>query len=452
MQENEIQCNSCEGVAPENEIHRHNDQNLCEDCYHDQYCCCEDCEDAIEVESATLINDRYICNQCKDNDYIRCHCCGEYESTDESFYVNDYGTVCDDCYSNGDFSFCGTCEESYCYEDMHFPEYDDPICINCRSDNNGEIHSYGYKPNPNFHHIRNGFSTIESRVLKKDTLYMGIELEIDSNDDNDSKNECAEKIARDESTFYCKNDSSLKHGFEIVSHPITWDYFKANKITFESVLKVSKENHFLSHDVGTCGMHIHVSKDSLSNLDIFKIVYFVFSNPDFIKIISNRNWHQINTWASVNIEDFLFNARNPKEKVRRLSEVAKAKSGGGRVAINLRNSQTIEFRIFRGTLNWKTYQKNIEFVHSLITWIKNTSLKHIQDKDSVFSFMEFLTRNQSEYQNLVLFLFKKFFSMSPRKQELPPLYNQMRHFDFYSKLNLKQLTSKGKNSNVHSNS
>ena len=114
------------------------------------------------------------------------------------------------------------------------------------------------------------------------------------------------------------------------------------------------------------------------------------------------------------------------------------------------NEKTIEFRIFRGTLNWKTYQKNIEFVHSLITWVKNTSLKHIQDKDSVFSFMEFLTKNQTEYQNLVLFLFKKFFSISPRKQELPPLYNQMRHFDFYSRLNPKQLTNKGKQNNVHS--
>ena len=196
-------------------------------------------------------------------------------------------------------------------------------------------------------------------------------------------------------------------------------------------------------------MHIHVNKSALTNLDIFKIVYFVFGNPDFIKIISQRNWNQINRWASVKIDDFLRYTSNPKEKIKILSEVAKSKSGGSRVAINLQNRNTIEFRIFRGTLNWSSYQKNVEFVHSLVSWCKSVSLKHIQDKDSVFSFLDYLTKNQSEYPHLILFLFKRFFTMDVRKRELPPLYKQMKHFDFNSKLNLKQLTKKEDN-NVYS--
>jgi hypothetical protein len=97
-------------------------------------------------------------------------------------------------------------------------------------------------------------------------VHFGIELEIDSKEHIPNKETLAGTIAGNENDFYCKSDSSLNYGFEIVSHPVTFDYFKKNKEKFQKVLKDAKEFGFRSHDAGTCGMHVHVSKDGISNV------------------------------------------------------------------------------------------------------------------------------------------------------------------------------------------
>ena len=245
MPDTKIQCYTCGEHPPDNEIIEHNEVSFCEDCYNEQYCSCDDCSDIIEYDDATLVNnEEYICDICIDNNYIKCSCCDEYTHNNNTIYVNDYGSVCNSCYENGDFGWCETCEENFHHDDMNYRD-EGAFCNDCEENSQGTIHNYHYKPIPNFHHLKNGFPTIEQKTLKKDTLYMGIELEIDSSERNESKEECAEQIARDESTFYCKNDGSLDYGFEIVSHPISWQYFKQNKITFENVLKTSKQYGFL---------------------------------------------------------------------------------------------------------------------------------------------------------------------------------------------------------------
>src|SRR5690606_11233845 len=39
-----------------------------------------------------------------------------------------------------------------------------------------------------------------------------------------------------------------------------------------------------------------------------------------------------------------------------------------RTAINLTNKNTVEFRIFAGTISGNIFQKNIEFVDALVEW------------------------------------------------------------------------------------
>ena len=156
-------------------------------------------------------------------------------------------------------------------------------------------------------------------------------------------------------------------------------------------------------------MHVHVSKDGISNLQLFKIMDFIFSNPSFIRVISNRTASQLETWASVDIAR-LVGGMEPEEKVQKLSNLAKRKSGGGRVAINIQNEKTVEFRIFRGTLNWKTYQKNIQFVHSVVEFTKNNGLRNFLKENTLPAYLDFLANNQNEYPELCLFIFNRFFS------------------------------------------
>lgn len=443
-------CSSCECTEDVNLSHDGND--YCDECFSEHYVHCDDCNDTFETHDTQYIEStsEMICNDCIERSFFWCNSCDTYCHDNDSTYIEHLGDICDACYGCGDYGYCQVCHENYHIDNLNYCQSSgDSTCLDCKPETC--IHPYSYEPNPNFHHVIKGVSTYQP-VEKKSELYFGVELEIDSHEHNENIKETSKEIAKDEKLFYCKDDGSLNYGFEIVSHPFSWDYFQNNKSIFKNALSVSKRDGFLSHDVHTCGMHIHVSKKALTNLDIFKIVYFVYSNPDFLKIVSNRNWSQINQYCSLDLKDFVYTSERAEQKVKSICRLAKAKTGSPKyVAINITKPSTIEFRIFRGTLNWITYQKNIQFVHSLVNWCKNTSLKEIQSANSVFSYYDFLMCNQTKYKHLVLFLFKKFYHFDLHDQKTPPLYKQMKNYPFYLGMDYKQLTKLGRPTNVHSN-
>jgi len=430
------------------------DVYYCAECFEEHIYTCESCDVLVHDNDIKIMSvggsDTVNCTPCMDRFSFDCIECSESYHVNDSTELHDGERICEVCCENGDYSWCDECQELYHCDSVTYN--DDGIwCDECKPQTSS-IHNYSYLPDPLlFHHNLHGTnnSMIEPRD-KKNEIYFGIELEIDRDGySNQDKNELASSISGDESTFYCKDDSSLNCGFEIVSHPFSWDYFKSNKNDFKNNLDKARDAGYRSHDTTTCGMHIHVSKKTLSNLDIFKMVYFVYSNADFIKVVSNRNWDDLNRWCSLDLDNLLnrsgIHGSNPLKKANRIGKLAKAKTGTPKyTAINLSKSNTIEFRIFKGTLNWRSYQKNLQFVQSLVQWCKKTSLKHIQDKDAIFSYFDFITKDQTNYDNLILFLFKKFYAIDPRSQTLPPLYKQMKHFDLYNRMNFDQLTKRKK--------
>lgn len=443
-------CTACEQSIP-GEARSFEDESYCNECYDENIRVCESCDEHTHQEQTIYVESTHeiICDPCSETHYHQCNDCDSIEplSGDRLVTISqecgaDY-LICTTCYEDHDYMHCEACNDIHYYDEM-YSQNDSYYCHSCYDEIRGRIHSYSYEPTPNFHHIKNGspcFTT--NKPLSKNTLYMGVELEIDAHDYVDTKNECSAETANDETLFYNKEDGSLNYGYEIVSHPFTMDYFQANKDRFHKRLKSSLKHGFRSHDVGTCGMHIHVSKDALTNLDIFKIVHFMYSNVDFIKIISNRTWDQLNQWCSMDINSLVYGLDDPSKKVEKIVEVAKRKGGTPKyVGLNLAKDKTIEFRIFRGTLNWSTYQKNIQFVHSLIQWIKSTSLEHIKDEFAVLSFLDFLCKNQTDYNHLILFIFNRFYSFDVHQKKIPPLRNIFKNFDLMNRMNSKQLVKK----------
>ena len=440
----QVECTEC-GASEVEEVRTHDGDAYCVPCHNDHIVSC-DCAEEFHIEDMTFTSDEEMhCETCLNEKYMFCNECDEYcLNTNMNLVLCGSGSnyhVCDSCVSVGDWYSCLECDDLYHCDDMNIGIDDEPYCNSCHSDKKGKIHSYSYEPTPNFHHIKKGRSCFTTyQPLTKNTLYMGVELEIDSHDHNEQRDECSQETAGDETLFYNKEDGSLNYGFEIVSHPFTMQYFKANKKRFHKRIKSSLRNGFRSHDVGTCGMHIHVSKDALSNLDLFKIVHFMYSNVDFFRIMSNRTWDQINHYCSLDIDRLIHGMDDPQKKVEKICNLAKEKGGTPKyVALNLSKRSTVEFRIFRGTLNWSSYQKNIEFVHSLIQWIKSTSLEHIQDEFAVLSFLDFLCNNQTEYNHMIMFVFNKFYAFDVHKKRTPPLHKIFKNFDLMSRMNNKQL-------------
>lgn len=267
--------------------------------------------------------------------------------------------------------------ELYHIDDVYYWESDGEYHIEPEPQN-GCIENYSFKPYPKYF--------ITNKESLQDALFMGIELEIENEKNNIKNGEMSEIL--DDSHLYFKTDGSLSDGFEIVSHPLSFEWIKENKSKFSEMLNSCKENGFRSYDSTTCGMHIHLSKKNFGAWHLYRFLKFFQENKDFIISISQRKIDNLKRWA--NLED---------ETNDTLIYKAKRKDGNNSryVAVNLSNRATIELRIFRGTLNENSFFKNIEFAHSLYVFSRDFNDMNLSN------YKKFISEN-SEYSHLYKFI------------------------------------------------
>ena len=92
------------------------------------------------------------------------------------------------------------------------------------------------------------------------------------------------------------------------------------------------------------------------------------------------------------------------DQIKELLETAK--SADRYYAVNLSNHTTIEFRVFRGTLNINTFMATLQFVESVIQFIKTIPINNHQ----LINWDEYKTyiSNESEkYLKLINYLNSK---------------------------------------------
>ena len=161
--------------------------------------------------------------------------------------------------------------------------------------------------------------------------------------------------------IYIKSDGSIDDGFEIVSHPMTLDYHM-NTIDWESLMHEAIRMGYRSHKTSTCGLHVHINRNAFgANQEeqeavIEKVLYFVEKNWNELFRFSRRTEYNMNRWS----------ARHGYEKTGK-EIMKKAKGDCNRyVAVNLRNYNTIEFRMFRGTLKYNTFIAILQMVNRIV--------------------------------------------------------------------------------------
>lgn len=236
--------------------------------------------------------------------------------------------------------FLNTTEEAYAYVNGKL------YCGKCFKER-FEIHEYSYKPDPIFYGEEN-------------SLFMGVEVEMDKGGCYYENVLEILKLANAEGDYcYCKKDSSLSEGIELVSHPMTLDFHKS--FCWKDIFKKAVSLGYRSHQTSTCGLHIHVNRDffgkTVEEQDdaIARIIYFVESHWYEMVKFSRRTESQIEEWC-----DRTGRCTTPKETLDN------AKIGGSRyVAVNLTNKNTIEFRLFRGTLKYNTFIATLQFVNRI---------------------------------------------------------------------------------------
>jgi hypothetical protein len=305
---------------------------------------------------------------------------GEY-ITEEYMQHNELVFDCDGDIVHRDNVYYWECDGEY----HHGPEYDDDDDCNDDDDDDDDsdmdsacINSYSYRPSMNFHKLSNE---------NENAPFFGIELEVERKNSNGLKHKYMAGMIKNEH-WYFKTDGSLTDGFEIVTHPLTFNYIQQSEKSFTDSLKLLVENGYNSYDANTCGMHIHISKANFTTWHLYRFLKFFVENKEFIVAISQRKMEKLKKWA--NIED---------DNDSSLIYKAKKKDGNNEryVAINLQNKATLEIRIFRGTLNINSFMKNIEFAHALFMYTK-------ENKEISLDGFKMYIQSSCDYSNLKKFI------------------------------------------------
>jgi hypothetical protein len=289
----------------------------------------------IYRNDAVCDEDTELCEHCFDCHYTRCYECGRIIRNDESYYADDY-------------DFC-------------FPCYDK---------RRSSIREYSYKPSPIFY--------------GEGKRFLGVELEVDvGGHDDENAEELQNSANYPNEQIYIKSDGSIDDGFEIVTHPMTLDYH-LNHFCWSEILHRAVQMGYRSHQTSTCGLHVHVSRAGLGQTyeeqetTISRILFFVEQHWNELLKFSRRSEYSMNRWA----------ARHGYEHdLKKILD--KAKSERNRyVAVNLCNSQTIEFRLFRGTLKLNTLLATLQ----LVNHICEVAMHSVDSELHALSWSEFVSQ------------------------------------------------------------
>ncbi len=341
---------------------------------------CSMCGNLHEMENCITVNqnsnqEMYVCDSCiRDRSlFFKCIECGEYYTQNflwGSFQGED---VCMNCSS--EYFVCPNCTEvCHTSERVYYTRSDEEICSSCMEDRCGDISNliedYYYKPTPIFY----GESD--------ENCYLGVELEVDNTSgDYDNKLICmaAEQLLDDYcEKLYLKRDGSLTRGFEIVTHPCTLDYHYS-RLEWQEIMEICKDGTLYSHDTDTCGLHIHLSRSffgksqETQDLHISKLLILVskFYDSHLLKF-SRRRLSELRWCSNIQID-----YEDTDDEFTIVDKMKQLKSKGRYVAVNLENTNTIEFRLFKGTLNFNTFMASLQLVVELSRYAKRTELKNI---------------------------------------------------------------------------
>ena len=302
----------------------------------------------------------------------------------EDFYSwGDYDrhlTECDECgdsYCNQGFNFGAG---HYCVRDDYDPED--------REDVDRGIYNYSYRPMLQF----------------KGTApyYLGVELEIGTNE-NDARPiyEWASGNGASD-LFFCKEDGSVA-GFEIVTHPMSPEWFKAfNWPGFFDMLN-DQYPTYRNREPNGHGLHVHVSRTAFTRpIDLCRWSYLINRNSEHVERVARRSsssWAQftatpvkdskplgsLRNYRGYAIDEFgnyMYDQNgNRTQVIDRPGFMALsnglAQHGGERYrALNLQNQDTVEVRVFKSTRNAGEFVDSVSLVAASVDYVRSMQPQH----------------------------------------------------------------------------
>jgi len=315
-----------------------------------------------------------------DHDLFECYSCSDILHTDGSHYSEHLQeTLCTSCFDHS-HHYCEDCDDSF---------HEDESC-HCRAEDEERDHLAEYNERNKLYYLT---SPKKESKKRKNKLFYGIEVEVELKKDGSMK-ETVEKMKEcfDQENILFKRDGSLEYGFEIVSTNATFNHHK--NLFWKSFFENDYTDEVRGYYAKNCGMHIHFSKKSFSDLEIRKLntFYHKVDNRSFLHHIAGRSTNDYaKFYDDIDLKTDIVVPSDSYYKYR---------------CINLVNTNTLEIRIFQSNLKQNSFFRNLEFVDSVNHFIKETSINKLDFKD----YLNWLLQDtKKSYFNLYEFLQKNYF-------------------------------------------
>ena len=322
---------------------------------------CDDCgEWEYEAKFRSTWDDDRVCRSCQEDHY-------RWSDYHDTFIHEDYAVTALDAYGghvtvhqeSDDFHWS---DEADCYVHVDYDPPEPPII--------GRYHSSKDRQSP----IVDEWSTLKHR-------WFGVELEVEADPNNvtaDNKAAFLHDLINDGERgkrVFFESDGSINYGFEIISQPMS---LPAHRELWSWLRNKDAIRYLKSHQTRTCGLHVHVNRDNLSQLQIAKIVTFVNDpgNEELIRSVARRYGEGYCKIKEKKMED----AHQSTDRYE---------------AVNITGRRTIEFRIFKGSLKYESVIAAIEFCHALVEFAGDATTNDVT-KLTADHFIDFINNRASD--------------------------------------------------------
>jgi len=296
------------------------------------------------------------CEDCTNAFTHRCTHCDNI--TEETCCVADAAgaVLCNNCYSS--YILCSDC--GLWTDDWDEHEH----CPACSTENE-HIHQY-HSDNHN----------LQFHPNSNESLYFGVELEVEGFPNMSTAATETYALSEEESLFHLEEDVSLHNGFEVITQPCSLQ-FHQTKFPWTKITRTIVQNKGKSESAPTAALHVHFSKSFFqgkhSELYQLRLIYIFERFWTQLVILGRTSEYLLNRSCCRYRDPNLFDCP-ARSKIREFRNYY-----GRYMAVNLASSQeTIEIRIFRGTLTPRVIIASIELVDFLVRLAKNTSTPKLQ--------------------------------------------------------------------------
>ncbi len=344
---------------------------------------CADCGEWCQNNEVHVTYDTWrdeyeeYCEYCYHNNDNIFYC--EYHGRDEfdenRHIIENYGTICNDAWEDGEFCACENCFNEFHVDDMHFTDYN-CFCTDCYEIQGFDIISEYHESDFNF------------QMTENDTEEIGIGFELETEFDTDYMN-IAREIHEECQNIHLEHDCSLRNGVEIITNPMTYNFFVEEFATeVDKIVEICENDYNYQHN--SAGFHVHTTK--IDNMQTAKLMFLVEYFKEELTTMAKRDEMQLKKWAPF-YTNGIEKAEFDTEMFDKFYEMVENDNESRYHALNITNFHTNEFRIFKGGMDALEIKARVELCHNFAQYSMNMPI----NTNNMPSFLEVATYDNNNY-------------------------------------------------------